>query len=73
MAPDGVISSIEAAGERTKVNWETLIRSKILFHFIKGRISLSPMERILMIPGELEHLKNLVRLVKWKKDARGNR
>jgi hypothetical protein len=28
-------------------------------HFIKGKISLSPMETILMIPGELKHLESL--------------
>ncbi len=52
------------------MNLETLIRSKILSRFIKGKISLSPMERILMILGELEHLKSLVKLARWKKDAK---
>jgi hypothetical protein len=28
------------------------------------------MERILMILGELEHLKSLVKLARWKKDAK---
>jgi hypothetical protein len=46
------------------VNRETLIRSKIFSHFIKRNISLSPMEIILMIPRELEHLESLVRLVR---------
>ncbi len=51
------------------MNWETLARSKILSHFIKGKFSLSPMETILMIPGELEHLESLVRLARQKKDV----
>jgi len=46
------------------VNRETSVRSKILSHFIKGKISLSPMETILMIPRELEHLENLIRLAR---------
>jgi predicted aspartyl protease len=52
------------------MNQETLVRSKILSHFIKGRISLSPMETILMILGELEHLKNIIRLARQKRDAK---
>ncbi len=52
-----------------RVNWETIVKSKILSHFIKGKIALSPMETILMIPGELEHLENLVKLARRKKDA----
>ncbi len=53
VAPGGVGPSLEAAGEGTGVNRETFVRSKILSHFIKGKISLSPMETVLMIPGEL--------------------
>jgi hypothetical protein len=52
------------------VNQETSIRFKILSHFIKGKISLSPMETILMIPRELEHFKSLMKLARWKKDAK---
>jgi predicted aspartyl protease len=51
------------------VNWETSARSKILSHFIKGKFTFSPMETILMILGELEHLESLVRLAKQKKDV----
>jgi predicted aspartyl protease len=51
------------------VNQETSVKSKILSHFIKGKISLTPMETVLMIPGELEHLENLVKLARRKKDA----
>ncbi len=45
------------------------VRSKILSHFIKGKVSLSPMETILMIPGELEHLESLVKLARRKRDS----
>ncbi len=69
VAPTGNVPSPEAAGESTGVNCETTVRSKILSHFIKGKVSLTPMETILMIPGELEHLESLVKLVRRKKDA----
>jgi predicted aspartyl protease len=52
------------------VNRENFVRSKILSHFIKGKISLTPMETVLMIPGELEHLESLVKLARRKKDAK---
>jgi hypothetical protein len=41
---------------------------KILTHFIKGKIALSPMETILSIPSELEYLENLVKFVQKKRD-----
>jgi len=69
VAPTGNVPSLEVQGEGTGVSRETTIKSKILSHFIKGKISLSPMETILMIPGELEHLESLVKLVRRKKDA----
>jgi len=58
---------VEEEGKRT--NLESSVKSKILSHFIKGKIALSPMETVLMIPGELEHLENLVKLARRKKDA----
>jgi hypothetical protein len=69
VAPAGNVPSPEVAEEGTRVNRETIVKSKILSHFIKGKITLSPMETILMIPGELEHLENLVKLARRKKDA----
>jgi predicted aspartyl protease len=57
--------TIEGAG----ANREESVRSKILSHFIKGKISLTPMETVMMIPGELEHLENLVKVARKKKDA----
>ncbi len=64
VALGGIIPFPEAAREGTRVNRETLVRFKILSHFIKGKTSLSPMETILMILGEVEHLESLVRLAK---------
>jgi hypothetical protein len=69
VAPGGVVLIPEAAREGAGVNRDTSVKSKIFSHFIKGKISLSPMETILMIPGELEHLENLVRLSKRKKES----
>jgi predicted aspartyl protease len=69
MAPAGNVPSLEAEGESTGVSRETTVRSKILSHFIKGKVSLTPMETILMILGELEHLESLVKLARRKKDA----
>jgi hypothetical protein len=64
VTPRGVVPTLEVVGDGTSVNRGTIIRSKILSHFQKGKISLSPMETILMIPRELEHLEILVRLVR---------
>jgi predicted aspartyl protease len=69
VAPTGNVPSSEAQGKGTGVDRETIVKSKILSHFIKGKISLSPMEIVLMIPGELEHLENLVKLARRKKDV----
>jgi hypothetical protein len=44
------------------------MRSKILMHFMKGRISFSPMEMIITVLGELEYLEGLVKLGRRKND-----
>ncbi len=44
------------------------MKSKIISHFIIGNISLNPMITILTIPCELEYLKGLVKLARWKKN-----
>jgi hypothetical protein len=69
VAPTGNVPSPEIAEEGMRVSRKTIVKSKILSHFIKGKISLSPMETILMIPGELEHLESLVKLACRKEDA----
>ncbi len=67
--PTEVGASTETGGEGVIPNRESSIWSKILSHFIKGRISLTPMETVMMIPGELEQLENLVKVARRKKDA----
>jgi len=67
VTPERVGAIPEAAGEGA--GRDTLVRSKILSHFIKGKISLSSMETSLMITGELEHLESLMKLARRKKDS----
>jgi len=50
---------------------EAILKSKILSHFIKGKIALTPMETILIILGELEYLEGLVKLTRKRKNAKG--
>jgi hypothetical protein len=65
----GAVPILEAVGEGVGASRDTSVRSKILSQFIKGKISLSPMETILMIPGKLEHLESLVKLARRKRDS----
>jgi predicted aspartyl protease len=58
-------ATIEGAGH----NQEESVRLKILSHFIKGKISLTLMETVMMISRELEHLESLVKVARKKKDA----
>jgi hypothetical protein len=66
---EGVTEQAEGVdvGERTK---EAMLdpgaRSKILLHFMKGWIFLTPMETIMKIPGKLEYLEGLVKLAREK-------
>ncbi len=69
MPPAGTVPLIDVAEDNTGVNREDSIMSKILSHFVKGKISLTPMETIMMIPSELEQLENLVKVARRKKDA----
>ncbi len=69
VAPGGIAPIPEAEREGVGVNRDASVRSKILSHFIKGKILLSPMETILMIPRELEHLESLVKLARRKRDS----
>lgn len=64
VAPSGIVQTPKVIGEGIGMNRETFVRSKILSHFIKGKISLSPMETILMILRELKHLESLVKLAR---------
>jgi hypothetical protein len=69
VVPGGVVPTPEAVGDGVGASRDTSVRSKILAHFIKGKVSLSPMETILMIPGELGHLESLVKLARRKRDS----
>jgi predicted aspartyl protease len=59
-------------GDGLGADRDAAVRSKILSHFIKGKVSLSPMETILLIPGELEHLESLVKLARRRRDSEVN-
>ncbi len=65
----GAVPAPKAEGDGVSASRDTSVRSKIMAHFIKGKVSLSPMETILMIPGELEHLESLVKLARRKRDS----
>jgi len=64
---------VENEQRRINMGFEVAMKSKILSHFIKGKIALTPMETILIIPGKLEYLKGLVKLARRKKDVEGQR
>ncbi len=49
---------------------DVAIRSKILTHFIMGKISLTPMEPILTIPKEFGYLESLVKLAKRRRNEK---
>jgi GTP-sensing pleiotropic transcriptional regulator CodY len=48
------VQTLKNTRDRAGINKETSVRSKILSHLNKGKISYSPMETILTILGELE-------------------
>jgi hypothetical protein len=62
----------QIVGDGLGTDRDVAVRSKILSHFIKGKISLSPMETILLIPGELEHLESFVKLARKRRDSEVN-
>jgi predicted aspartyl protease len=72
VASGGAEPTPQAVGDGIGADRDATIRSKILSHFIKGKISLSPMETILMILGELEHLESLVKLARRRRDSEAN-
>jgi len=69
VTPGRIAPVPEVEREGTGMSRDVSLKSKILSHFIKGKISLSPMETVLMIPGELEHLESLVKLARRKRDS----
>jgi hypothetical protein len=73
---EGVVEHVKGVDARDKTREIVLnsgARSKILLHFMKGRISLTPMETIMKILGELEYLEGLVKLAKRKKDEKAGK
>jgi predicted aspartyl protease len=64
-----VAPQTEVAEVSIGMNRENAVKSKILSHFIKGKVSLTPMETVMMILGELEQLENLVKVAKRRKDS----
>jgi len=69
MTPTASRLTADATIERAGANREESVKSNILSHFVKGKVSLTPMETVMMIPGELEHLENLVKVARRKKDT----
>jgi hypothetical protein len=65
----GDVPTPQTVGDGLGAGRDVAVRSKILSHFIKGKVSLSPMETILLVPGELEHLESLVKLVRRRRDS----
>jgi predicted aspartyl protease len=73
---EGVVEQVEGTdvGDRTREAVPDFgARSKLLLHFMKGRISLTLMETIMKIPGELEYLEGLVKLARRRKDEKTGR
>ncbi len=67
------VGTEETLGEKNKEveneGIERSIMSKILSHFVKGKISFIAMEIFLIVLGELEYLKGFVKLARKRKDV----
>ncbi len=72
VATGGDVPTPQIVGDGLGVDRDVAVKSKILSHFIKGKVSLSPMETILLVPRELEHLESLVKLARRRKDLEAN-
>jgi len=59
-----------AKAQRKFGNEICITKSKILTHFLKFKIALTPFETILTIPRELEYLEGLLKLAKRHKDEK---
>ncbi len=62
---------VEEEHREANMDTEAAVKFKIMSHFIKGKISLTPMETILIILGELEYLEGLVKLARRRKYVEG--
>ncbi|CAK9865817.1 unnamed protein product [Sphagnum jensenii] len=72
VATGGDVPTPQVVGDGLGVDRDVAVRSKILSHFIEGKVSLSPMETILLVPGELEHLESLMKLARRRRDSEVN-
>ncbi len=72
VAVGGAEPTPQTVGDGLGADRDATVKSKILSHFIKGKISLSPMETIITIPGELEHLESLMKLARRRKNSEAN-
>jgi predicted aspartyl protease len=72
VATGGDVLTPQIVGDGLGVDRDIAVRSKILSHFIKGKVSLSPMETILLVPRKLEHLESLVKLARRRRDSEMN-
>jgi hypothetical protein len=70
VAPNVERENLGARGDRNDIQLESdkgnNTKSKIIFHFIKRKLSLSPMEINFIIPNELKYLEGLVKLIRKK-------
>jgi hypothetical protein len=65
---------IASEEHREPIMWvDAIVKFKILFNFITRKISLIPMETILIILRKLEYIKGLVKLGRRKKDVEVHR
>ncbi len=65
---EGIVEEKQRGGN---MGFEVAVKSNFFSHFIKGKISLIPMETILIILGKLEYLEGLVKLARRGKNAEG--
>ncbi len=61
---------VESGDKTREAVFDSRSRSKILLRFMKGQISLTPMETIMKVPRELEYFEGLVKLARRKKDQK---
>jgi len=73
---EGVVEQVEGIDARNRTKEavpNSNARSKILLHFMKGPISLTPVETIMTTLGQLEYLEGLVKLARRRKDEKVGR
>jgi hypothetical protein len=61
---------VEDEQRRANLGSKATVKSKFFSHFIKGKIFLTPMETILVIPGELEYIGRIGQISYKEKGCR---